>query len=272
MMVPVIKMNDSRYSHQLGIDPYYKTWHASGLNMIMYMHTDGGSIVSTRQNYPIKKGGLCFIGGNLFHYTLPDDPAVYERSKLFLPTDVLEKLLALFPKELQMDAVFSPTALVYTQLEAEDRQYVEQLFENLRRYSQDAHYLDPLVKSSFLALLTCLRKNQTQPTSSPSDMVQKAVEYINRHIGENITIDNLCREIHISKYHFCRQFKKVTGFTVMDYLLKTRIVTAQSMLTDTLLPIGEISSLCGFSSSSYFCRVFKEHTGATPLQYRRENE
>ena len=272
MMETVMKMNESLYSHQTGIDPYYKTWHASGLNMIIYMHTEGGSIVSTRRNYPIRKGGLYFIGGNLFHYTLPEDPAVYERSKLFLPTEVLEKLFLLFPKELQMESVFTPTALVYTQLEPEDQQYVEQIFANLKRYAQDGHYLDPFLKSGFMTLLTCLRKNQTQVTAASSDTIQQAVEYINQHIGENISIDDICRQVHISKYHFCRQFKRITGFTVMDYLLKTRIVTAQSMLTDTLLPIGEISSRCGFSSVSYFCRVFKEHTGATPLQYRRTSQ
>ena len=124
-------MNDNLYIHQIGMDPYYKTWHASGRSMIMYMHTDGGSIVSTQQNYPIRKGTLCFIGGNHFHYTLPEEPETYTRSKLFLPTDVLDKLLLMFPEELQMRDVFSPNALVYTQLEAADQQYVEQLcFKN----------------------------------------------------------------------------------------------------------------------------------------------
>lgn len=268
MIVSVMEMNDNLYIRQLGIDPYYKTWHASGRSMIMYMHTDGGSIVSTQQNYPIKKGGLCFIGGNHFHYTLPDDPASYDRSKIFLPADVLDKLLLLFPEDLQMRTVFSPNALVYTQLEAADQRHVEQLLDTICRYAEDGRYLDPVVKSGYISLLVCLHKNQTKITAATSDIIQKAVEYINQHIAETICMDEICREIHISKYHFCRKFKKVTGFTVMDYVLKTRIVTAKSMLSDTELPVSEISGRCGFGSISYFCRVFKEHTGATPLQYR----
>lgn len=263
-------MTNNNYLREIGIDPYYKIWHASGRNMIMYMHTDGGSIVSTQQNYPIRKGGLCFIGGNHFHYTLPDDPENYDRSKLFLSPKALEQLLLLFPKELDMPAVFNSNALVYTQLDAADQQYVEHLLDNIPRYVHNKHYLDSVLKSSYMALLVCLHKNQQQIKAAPRDMIQKAVEYINQHIAENITIDDICREIHITKYHFCHQFKKVTGFTVMDYVLKTRIVAAKSMLTDTALPISEISSRCGFSSTSYFCRVFKVHTDLTPLQYRKD--
>ena len=266
----VMQMNDSLYVHQIGLDPYYKTWHASGGSMIMYMHTDGGSIVSTQQNYPIKKGALCFIGGNHFHYTLPENPENYTRSKLFLPADVLEKLLQVFPEELQMHDVFSPNALVYTQLEAADQQYVEQILETIRRYAGDRQYLDPIVKSGYISLMVCLHKNQTKVTADTSDIIQKAVEYINQHIAENICMDEICREIHISKYYFCRKFKKTTGFTVMDYVLKTRIVAAKGLLAETELSISEISNRCGFGSISYFCRVFKEHTGLTPLQYRKK--
>ena len=262
-------MNDKIYVHEIGIDPYYKTWHASGRSMIMYLHTDGGSIVSTQQNYPIQKGGLCFIGGNHFHYTLPDDPASYARSKIFLPTDMLEKLLMLFPEELQMGQVFNPNALVYTHLSPADQRFVEQILDTIGRYADDGQYLDPIVKSGYISLLVCLHKHQTNTYTATSDVIQKAVEYINQHISENISMDALCADIHISKYHFCRKFKKVTGFTVMDYVLKTRIVAAKSMLSETELPISEVGSCCGFSSVSYFCRIFKENTGLTPLQYRK---
>ena len=270
MMIKVMQMKENLFIHQVGIDPYYKTWHTSGQSMIMYMHTDGGSIVSNQQNYPIQRGGLCFIGANHFHYTLPDDPETYDRSKIFLPTDELDKLLVLFPKEMQMQSIFTPDALVYTQLEDAEQQLVEQILDMICHYMDQGHHLDPIMKSSYMSLLTCLHKNQRSVTASTSDIIQKAVEYINQHIHEHISMDALCREIHISKYYFCRKFKTVTGFTVMDYVLKTRIVAAKGMLSNTDESISEISERCGFGSVSYFCRIFKEHTGKTPLQYRRQ--
>ncbi|MBE6576279.1 MAG: helix-turn-helix transcriptional regulator [Ruminococcaceae bacterium] len=262
-------MNKDIYIHQIGMDSYYKIWHTSGKSMIMYMHTSGGSIVSTQQNYPIQKGGLCFIGGNHFHYTMPDDPANYDRSKIFLHNEDLEALLTLFPSELQMQDFFNPNALIYTRLPERDQQFAENILDNIRQYDGNPRYLPPVLKSGFMSLLVFLRKNQTHISSASSNVIQKAVEFINAHVTEDIDLDSICRDIHISKYHFCRQFKTVTGFTVMEYLLKTRIVTARRLLTETALPISEISNRCGFSSLSYFCRVFKAQTQSTPLQFRK---
>ena len=101
-----------------------------------------------------------------------------------------------------------------------------------------------------------------------SGMVQKAVEYINIHIHEDLRIDRICDAIHVSKYYFCRKFKQSTGLTVMNYILKTRIISAKNLMETTNLTIGQISQRCGFSSQSYFCRVFKEECGMTPLQFR----
>lgn len=77
--------------------------------------------------------------------------------------------------------------------------------------------------------------------------------------------------VNISKYYFCRQFKERTGLTIMNYVLKTRIILAKNELKKTELSISEISQKYGFSSVSYFCRVFKEEERCSPLQYRKRN-
>ena len=57
--------------------------------------------------------------------------------------------------------------------------------------------------------------------------------------------------------------------TVANYILKTRIVMAKSMLLGEAVTVGEISDKCGFSSISYFCRAFKEETGLSPKSYKK---
>ena len=99
--------------------------------------------------------------------------------------------------------------------------------------------------------------------------MNEAIEYINRNITKNLTIDEICSKIHISKYHFCRQFKILTGTTIMKYILKTRIVLAKNMLSNESLSITVISNRCGFSSVSYFSRIFKEETGMNPLTFKK---
>ena len=57
--------------------------------------------------------------------------------------------------------------------------------------------------------------------------------------------------------------------TVMEYVLKTRIVMASEMLKKERCSVTEVSSRCGFSSVSYFSRVFKREVGISPLEYRK---
>ena len=59
--------------------------------------------------------------------------------------------------------------------------------------------------------------------------------------------------------------------TVMDYVLKTRIMMAKELLSNGLTSVTEISEACGFSSISYFSQAFKNLTGTTPLKYRKEH-
>ena len=96
-----------------------------------------------------------------------------------------------------------------------------------------------------------------------------AIEYINSHISEEIKIDNVCEIIHISKYHFCREFKRLTGQTPMQYVLRTRITLAKNMLSKGDVSVQRISEMCGFRSVSYFCRAFRQECGMTPLEFKK---
>ena len=58
--------------------------------------------------------------------------------------------------------------------------------------------------------------------------------------------------------------------TVMEYILKTRVMLAKGMLSSTDEPVLRVSEECGFSSVGYFCRAFKSEVGLTPLAYRKE--
>ena len=58
--------------------------------------------------------------------------------------------------------------------------------------------------------------------------------------------------------------------TVMEYVLKTRLVMAKELLCKEKTSVTEVAARCGFSGLSYFSRVFKEETGLTPLAYRKQ--
>lgn len=99
-------------------------------------------------------------------------------------------------------------------------------------------------------------------------IAEKSVTYINEHFAQNISVSILADMAGVSEFHFIRIFKKETGFTPHEYLVNTRIATAQYLLKNTRLPIKDICYNTGFSCESAFCSSFKKHQGITPSQYR----
>ena len=72
---------------------------------------------------------------------------------------------------------------------------------------------------------------------------------------------------HMSKYHFLRVFKAVTGTTPLDYRNRIRIDFAKELLKNSNFSVSEISENLGYSSLAYFSAAFKKATGFSPTEY-----
>lgn len=262
-------MNDFLIYHQLGKDDLYKTWHASSGHLFMYIYSDNCSIVTNDRVFSVKKGALVFIAAGTYHYTMPDNPLSYDRSKFGVSPAALENILKLTNKS---DAfkTFSNKAIVYAQIPKEEQHLIDSIFERANESKNSGDY-QLIFISGILQLMFFLNKYMIESTTAIEGFMGNAFNYINQNISTDICIDDICAAINSSKYHFCRQFKKHTGLTVMEYILKTRIILAKIELAKTKLSITEISERLGFSSVSYFCRAFKSESGLTPLQYRKKH-
>ncbi len=254
-------MEKIRICRQKGRDELYKTWHASRENLCMYIHSNGGSLVCADRIFPLEEGSLVFIAAGAYHYTMPDEPQTYDRSKAFVTPQQLHRVMELLSDD-PLSRFFANKAFVYARVEETDREEVERLFCPEEE--------EALLYAKLLQLLFFLKKHAVDSAATPTGFLSRAIEHIHKNISAPLDVDSICAAINISKYHFCRQFKKATGMTVMEYLLKTRIVLAAEELKKTDLPVSEISENLGFSSLSYFCRVFKQERGVTPLQYRKQ--
>ena len=256
--------------HQTGNDPLYKTWHASAEHLFMYFYSDGGSVVCAEKVFPIKKGGLVFIAADTYHYTMPDVPEMYDRSKLTVSRNKLAKILDLLGENNRFNS-FSNKAIVYAEIDENDQKELDCIFNEFLICNTDDER-ELILLSCCVKLLFYLYKHSKASALSVKGIMNKAVDYINKNISTDISIDDICSVVNISKYYFCRQFKKHTGMTVMKYILKTRIVLAKIDLKKTNLSVSEISEKYGFSSISYFSRVFKEEENCSPLQYRKRRQ
>jgi AraC family transcriptional regulator len=95
--------------------------------------------------------------------------------------------------------------------------------------------------------------------------LRKVTEFILNHLGEDLAISAIANEVSMSKYHFARLFKKSTGLSPYQYVIKCRIERAKKLLSQGNLQISEIGLEVGFADQSQFTRHFKRLTGVTPL-------
>ncbi|MBE6561849.1 MAG: helix-turn-helix transcriptional regulator [Ruminococcaceae bacterium] len=100
------------------------------------------------------------------------------------------------------------------------------------------------------------------------DKIAFAVELMHREYSERKSLDEYAVICHMSKYHFLRTFKNITGCSPVEYRNAIRLEHAKEMLEDGNLSVGEIGEKLGFSSASYFCDAFKRKTGLSPVRYR----
>ena len=101
-----------------------------------------------------------------------------------------------------------------------------------------------------------------------SETARRLSQYVEEHFSQSLTVERICRDLHLSRSALYRLFESNIGEGVKRYVTAVRIEHAKRMLCETELAVGEIAVRCGIESAHYFCRVFKKKTGMTPLEYR----
>lgn len=99
-----------------------------------------------------------------------------------------------------------------------------------------------------------------------------AIEYIDLHYSDELTLEVLAEYIGFSKYHFSRLFKQYTGYTFCDYLTYRRIKIAEELLAKQDSSITEVALQAGFTSITTFNRIFKQQNNCTPSEYRSKKQ
>jgi len=96
--------------------------------------------------------------------------------------------------------------------------------------------------------------------------------YIDKHIGEKITLEQLCREFGYSKYHFSRKFRACFNTPPIQYVLNRKILYSQKLLCNTNMNIQQIAEGLGFCDVCYFTKAFKKVSGFTPMSYKKNHQ
>lgn len=118
------------------------------------------------------------------------------------------------------------------------------------------------------AALSVTSKINSYNNRSIKLILRKAVEYLQAHYNEQVTLNEVAEHSYVSTYYISRMFKRELGKNFVDYLNEIRIEKAKELLKDIRYKTYEVAETVGIPDAHYFSRLFKKYVGVTPTEYR----
>lgn len=142
-----------------------------------------------------------------------------------------------------------------------------------------APYAGQQVMKAYLEVLLILLLRNEAPDTAVLPAIQKdnhdllleerILAYMNEHLADNLTLDQLCRAVHLGKTRLKEIFQTRMGTGAMDYFKQLKIREAKSLIREKQYNLTEIAARLGYGSIHYFSRDFKKTTGMSPSEYAK---
>jgi len=145
-------------------------------------------------------------------------------------------------------------------------------FEQLLSLRQASHRLDAYIHAAnqlrqLLTFMPQLQPSGVLSASEPLDLAHIHSTML-AHVHQQLELDTLAAEANLSKFHFIKKYKALTGTTPINHFIHLKIERACQLLDVSGLSIGEVSYAVGYDDAYYFSRIFKKVMGLSPSQYR----
>lgn len=252
------------------------TMHTHNYYQFIYCQKGVGTIQIGNRSYTAVPGRAYLVRPMEEHGILPKDSLRLIEIKFTAEGEAFEKSLSQLPSEFEIDEHLS-LRLSFKEVAKEG-------------LSQKSYGNEATNSALMLFLIRLLRKHDVQSEESVThsiyfdtprhrdsgrdrdvDFVQ-VIDYIEKHLSEHITLDELSELAHFEKSYLTVRFKEIWGISPMRYVNWMRVERAKVLLATTNKSITDISREVGFGSIHYFSRYFKEKENITPNEYRIDRQ
>lgn len=216
--------------------------------------------------YAMRPGELILFSPYVMHRSYGDDGIPFKRIVLYFEKEdiISEELLAVLDGN---NGMYRPDPKVRQKLHLILDELIRE-YENPTEFYNG--YRSTLLNMLLYTLLMQTKKVEPIKKEGTSRIIP-VINYIHQHYPEDITLRQLASTFYLSPSYLCREFKKQTNSTIVQYINVTRVMNAQRQLMETDKNITQISTETVFSNLTHFNRVFKLVTGETPSGYRKHH-
>jgi len=262
--------------------PFSGFYHWHPCFEVLFVHEGAGTVIVNQIAYEIRRGMMFVFQPFQLHkvYPKPGPDRPYIRTKLhFVPEEMADKLKHFPQRYGVLQRLWEERNAMFAWDLREHVDYVEQLFQRYEKLR--AGEAGSSEEDDALLLLQLLSVVQEADSGSehgdsagivrrPLRYSEKIMRWIEEHFAEEISLERIAEETHLSKFYVSRIFRAETGSSLTDYLTARRIKHACRLLQTTTLPVERIGAEVGLPDASYFVQLFKKVIGTTPLKYRNQ--
>lgn len=165
-----------------------------------------------------------------------------------------------------LDMIFGAADVFAVRMQMPHRsRQMEQFQQECRQYGSAKEVFDYLERFQTEAMQELVRQFEDDAVRP----VRNAKQYIQKHFGEQITLEEVSSNVGLSTTYFSALFKKTEGEGFAKYLINVRMEQAKILLRETNLPVSEVCRRVGYHDSKHFTHLFEKATGVKPSTYRK---
>lgn len=243
-------------------------YHYHEFCKLLLLVSGRGGYVVDGQKYLLQPGDVVLIGSRSAHRPELEGDAPYERIIIYISPEFLQQSST---SGCELLDLFSANHGHVLRLRERERKRVFALADALEKELSGAEYgREILSNGALLRLLVEIGRDRNQegtlnpnPVTPEDQRVVEWMQYLDRHLQEDLDMDVLAERFFISKFHMMRLFHQQTGFTIHTYLMQRRLLAARQLM-EKGMRATEACYRCGFRSYSSFTRAYNKHFGTTP--------
>ena len=267
---------DFTIEHKITASPDQNFFHIHDPFEIMFVLSAGAVCLVADKKYPVPQNSLLIFNNMDLHMFHRNKTSCYDRYMLYFRPEYIEDLSS---EQTDLLECFFYRPFEDVHLVPLDENASAQLIPLLERVlecrnAHDASYGQDL-RLRFLLGELLLFVNEAyrgyhgiSSEGTPSDyrLVYPVINYIHRHLNEDLTLDVLAQNVFLNKHYLCALFKGVTGISPKQYVINCRIMKAKELLSKGV-SVEMVGRQVGYNNLSHFSRSFKQHAGLSPKKY-----
>ncbi len=232
-------------------------WHD---NLEIQLCTKGyGWVLLDGEKITFSEGDIVIVNSNVIHYTGTEHSLKYT--------------CLIIDNQFCIQAGIDHTSILFeTHFKSE---YIKNLLISLEKIyiNADDACRTAKLKQIILEILINLRENHTEsidarPENKSLETVKKTINFIRQNYNRKLYLQEIAKEVLISKYSLAREFKKATKQTVVEYINSYRCKKAAEFM-EYGKTVSEAARMCGFNNMSFFTKIFKQYFGVLPSKYKK---